>query len=376
MNVERARQQARLGLVGIAMLGLLAPTNTYAAKPDPTKESTAATREADGVKLRGTAEADGALGMYVDEATGEYVVVVPANGASRLAASNSSSLSIPVRVETRDIDAATIDQISLALEAVALKVNGQAFGFGFDPESGKFVVQSEAPESAFADVEKAFPGRIVFREARFEKTSIDNDGQPHWGGAKVAVSGGNACSSGFAMKFNATGKRYMITAGHCFTNGQSTNMGIAVREAEAYPYWDFEFIKNHTVAGYVYDAANHGRPVSNASNPTVGSTYCTTGVTSRVQCDWSLKKLNQTICWVPGFPDFSCQHNLASFRRPSGLPVQGGDSGGPLWFKYASTAGIRGIVSLKSYDAIEGWNSYATQYATIADYYRGVAIIP
>ena len=28
------------------------------------------------------------------------------------------------------------------------------------------------------------------------------------------------------------------------------------------------------------------------------------------------------------------------------------------------------------YDAFEGWNSFATQYQTIADYYRGVAIIP
>lgn len=168
----------------------------------------------------------------------------------------------------------------------------------------------------------------------------------------------------------------MVTAGHCFTNGQATNMGTAVRESAAYPYWDFEFIKDHTVKGYVYDSATHVRPVSNAWNPSVGSTYCTTGRTSGVPCDWSLKKLNQTICWVPGFPDWSCQHNLAEFRRPSGLPVQPGDSGGPLWFKYSSTAGIRGIVSLSAWDPIEGWNSFATQYQTIADYYRGVAIIP
>lgn len=41
-----------------------------------------------------------------------------------------------------------------------------------------------------------------------------------------------------------------------------------------------------------------------------------------------------------------------------------------------STAGIRGVVSLRAYDLFEGWNSFATQYGTIADYYRGVAIIP
>ena len=377
MKTERARQLARLGLVGIATLGLLAPTQTYAAKPDVRTESKAAMREANGLKLQEMAEAEGALGVYVDEATDEYVVVVPAAGQSRFVASDSASLGVPVRVETRDIDAATTDRIGETLEAMAPDLAGHAFGFGFDPKSGKVILRSDAPESAFAAVLKTFPGKIIFREAKFEQTSMANDGQPHWGGAKVAVTGGgNVCTSGFAIRFNASGGRYMITAGHCFTNGQSTSMGTAVREAEAWPYWDFEFIKGHTVAGYVYDSSTHGRPVSNASNPTVGSTYCTTGITSGVPCDWSLKKLNQTLCNIGGFPSGSCQHNLAEFRRPSGTPVQPGDSGGPLWFKYSSTAGIRGVVSLHAYDAFEGWNSYATQYQTIADYYRGVAIVP
>lgn len=64
-------------------------------------------------------------------------------------------------------------------------------------------------------------------------------------------------------------------------------------------------------------------------------------------------------------------------RLKTTLPRGGNDdSGGPLWYKYSSTAGIRGIVSLRAYDPIEGWNSFATQYQAIADYYRGVAIIP
>lgn len=376
MNGERKRRQARFSLVGIALLALAASPSASAATPDVTSESTAAKREADGVELQALAESKGALGVYVDADTGDYVVVVPAAAPSTFAASDSASLSLPVRVETRDIDAATLARMSAAFEGLAPKLTGKAFGFGFDPESGMVILRSEAPESAFSAVENAFPARIVFHPATFDSTSMDNDGQPHWGGAKVQVTGGgNFCTSGFAMHFNAGGN-YMITAGHCFTNGQSTNMGTAVRESAAYPYWDFEYIKNHTVAGYIYDAANHGRPVSNASNPSVGTTYCTTGVTSGVPCDWSLKKLNQTLCNIGGFPSGSCQHNLAEFRRPSGTPVQPGDSGGPLWYKYSSTAGIRGVVSLRAYDLFEGWNSYATQYQTIANYYVGGAIIP
>jgi hypothetical protein len=31
---------------------------------------------------------------------------------------------------------------------------------------------------------------------------------------------------------------------------------------------------------------------------------------------------------------------------------------------------------MRAYDVFEGWNSYATQYQTIATYYVGGAIIP
>jgi hypothetical protein len=43
-------------------------------------------------------------------------------------------------------------------------------------------------------------------------------------------------------------------------------------------------------------------------------------------------------------PNGECYHSLAAFNRPGGTPVQGGDSGGPLWLKYADgTAGVRAL---------------------------------
>ena len=96
MNVDIARRRARLGLVGIALVALVATPNAYAAPPDVTRESQAAIREQSGIKLTRPGESKGALGMYVDKDTGEYVVVLPAAARNSFAASDSASLGLPV----------------------------------------------------------------------------------------------------------------------------------------------------------------------------------------------------------------------------------------------------------------------------------------
>lgn len=376
MSNGRPSQRGRRALVAIAVLGLTAAPSvsaTTVGNADGSIEMAAreAAREADGVKLQALAESRGALGVFLDESTGEYVVVVPSTGESAFAASDSSGLSLSVRVETRDIDRATIDRIGDALLAIRPAIKQYSYGFGFDPESGTIILTSEAPESEFASIQKEFPGKISFRPGFFELTSQSNDTQPYSGGAYL--NGNLLCTSGFALDFNAGG-RYMVTAGHCNPNGTTTNMGTAWRESPAWPYWDFELIRGRTYRPYIYDSATTTRPVINATNPLVGSSYCITGRTSRSVCGWTLRKLNQTICYI----DIGeCFHDLAAFYRSSGLPTQDGDSGGPLWYKYNSPAraGIRGVLSGRGWDWIEGWNSWATQYQSIANYYVGHAAL-
>jgi hypothetical protein len=89
-----------------------------------------------------------------------------------------------------------------------------------------------------------------------------------------------------------------------------------------------------------------------------------------IRCDWKLRKLNQTVYYADIGQTF---HNLAEFYKPSSdnhiLP---GDSGGPLWYNYGGSpfgAGIRGVISGYGWDLFEGYNSYATQYQSIANYY-------
>ena len=135
-------------------------------------------------------------------------------------------------------------------------------------------------------------------------------------------------------------------------------------------------LSGKTYRPYIYDSANYTRPVYNAWDPAIGSSYCTTGRSSGIRCGWTVRSLNNTICYSGNYPAGACAHNLASFDKADGTPIQDGDSGGPLWFSYSSPlrAGIRGIVSGRALWPT-GWVSYATQYQVIADYYVGHAAL-
>ena len=369
MRSSRLPKQGRLALVALVSLGLAAPGGAFVTAGGVLGEVDPAVREADGVRLEGIAESKGALGVFFDEARGQYVVVVPASATSTFSVADASGLNFSVRLEKRSIDRATIDRIEQALEAIRPAIKQYSYGFGFDPETGTIALASEAPETAFASIEAAFPGKISFRPGWFRQAGWDNDTQPYSGGA--FLNGEKACTSGFALDFNIGG-RSMVTAGHCNVNGFATNMGTARREAAAYPYWDFELISGRTYRPYIYDTSSTTRPVINASNPSVGSSYCTTGRNTGFRCGWSVRKLDQTICFI-GYP--GCAHNLAEFYNSRGDIVQPGDSGGPLWFNSSSPfgAGVRGVTSGYGWDLFQGYSNYATQYQTIANYYVGHA---
>lgn len=341
------------------------------ASGTPTVSTTMAVVPEDAVlQLQEKATAQGALGIY--RAGSDYVVVRPTS-RSDLTSADFSVAGLTVRVKAIDIEPSTLDRLSDVLEQLSSTVEG-SFGFGFDPESGKMMLQSEVPPDAFATVMDTFPGLIDFREGKWDlAASWTNDAQPHWGGAWL-WSSSTLCTSGFSIADN-NGNRYMATAGHCFAQGTSTNMGTAWRPSDGYPYYDFEFITGHSVAGYMYDSATSGRRVKNAADPGVGYTYCATGRTSGFNCDWTVRRINQTMCYGP---NGACYHSLAAFDRPSNESVQDGDSGGPLWVRYSDgTAGVRGVVSGRFWDATTfHFLSYATQYQQVANFYVMHAIIP
>jgi len=347
--------------LGALLLGP-ATAGTVGAETDPD------VREEIGARLQVAALDAGALSTRYDEDGQGFVVTVgPGDDTSRILAA-ASRLGASVRVVRAAVDANLVDQISDELEALRPQIR-QSYGFGFDAESGTIRLMSEAPEEAFRAVTSRYPGAISFRPGYFRTTTMGND--PTAGGASIVA--GNQCTSGFSFDFNSGG-RYMVTAGHCFSNGTQTNMGTAWNDPQVYPYYDFELIYGGTYYGRIYHSWSNWRPVYNAYNPSIGAQYCTTGYSSGVICTWIVRSLNVTICYTENYP--GCAHELAGFNKSGGGHVVGGDSGGPLWYSYSSPsrAGVRGVISGYFWDIFTAdWMSYATQYQTISSFYVGHA---
>jgi len=371
MRTRDPRRLRRLATGLVAILALVALRSGSAQASEDSHASANAAREEQGAELQALVDADQALGVYWDEAKGEYSLVVSSvRGDGRSVTPPSGPAR--VRLETSQLDRDAIDRIEDSIFSKRADLKDYSLGYGFDPESGTVLLRSDAPQSAFAQILEAYPGMITFRQAKFELASSSNDPQPHSGGA--SLNGTLNCTSGFTFKFNSTGKRYMVTAGHCNPHGTSTNMGTVWRDSQVYPHWHFELVHGHSYQGRIYDSANFTRPVVNAQNPAVGASYCTRGRTTGTVCGYIVRKLNQTICY-PNYP--GCAHNLVEFYRSDETIPQPGDSGGPLYFSYSSPsrAGIRGVVSGTSWDLFQGWSGYATQYQTIANWYLGQAVL-
>ncbi len=164
------------------------------------------------------------------------------------------------------------------------------------------------------------------------------------------------------------------------TDGTVSSMGQAIRSSSIYPYYDIEQISGQSYGGYIYDEDLGWATVKHAGNPAIGGTYCTTGDTTDIFCNWKLRSLNVTICYTQDYPSGACAHSLTGFDDPAtGKHVQPGDSGSPLWIYWNQTTGvgIRGVVSGYFFDLPSGrYVSYATQYNRIATEFGGNAYIP
>jgi hypothetical protein len=361
--VIRVFPRVRIGLVAIVLIAafVVPPGSQPSVKAGQDAVSVEEeSLESAGIALQELADTSGALGSYWDQKTQAFVYVVSSSDASvpplGLAANGFAT-----RVETRDISRADIGSISDALLGLRAKLSKYAYGFGFDIRSGQIFVQSEAPKGEFSSLIDSYPGMISFRSGEWSLASWSNDSAPFKGGAWE--NGSHSCTAGFTVTQSSV--RKMAIAGHCILANESTNMGTGQTGAW-YPDYDIALIRGSTYATGIWDSASTTRVVHDATNTTIGSKYCTTGRTSGFRCSWEVISRGVTICYTQGYPSGACAHGLVGFVRDDRQPIEPGDSGGPLWKKYADgTAGVRGVISGYFFDYFYGFVSYATEYLVI-----------
>lgn len=106
------------------------------------------------------------LGLYLDDATGEHVVVVPSTGDVPSAA-DYAAFGLPVRIETLDLTPEELEAIRSDARSLAASLSREgrgAFGIWFDARLGRVVVEDSAPASAFATLLERYPGKVEYRQ--------------------------------------------------------------------------------------------------------------------------------------------------------------------------------------------------------------------
>jgi hypothetical protein len=261
-------------------------------------------------RLQDGADAAGALGIFIDDQTGEIVVVGPSGSRKALEAANLAGDGLQIRILELDVSRSDVDVISQRLVALrsSEQLTGETYRFGFDPELGKVVLAATAPRSAFGDVLDAFPDLLVYREGEpAVRTSRSNDGEPHWGGAEI-TDGSGGCSSGYTVNKTSNGLNYMVTAGHCallhaaITQPDTGLSYGTVASRATFPTRDMELIGGETYSGKIYvgDEIGVGRSVWTASNPALGASYCFSGTTTNESCGHVVTDTDETLCFVDG----------------------------------------------------------------------------
>lgn len=339
----RWRRRASLGLAcALVTFGLLFP-GVALADPEPVGGGAEplggeAPDEA-AARLEESAVAAGALGIYIDDQTAEYVVVGWHDSRPSLEAANLARNGLPVRIETRNVTRSDVDAITKRLTGLRTdqSLAGKSYRFGIDPELGTVVLVSDAPKSEFADVLEEFPELIEYRQGGpFTRLTRSNDAEPHWGGAEITDFERN-CTSGYTVRKTSNGLNHMVSAGHC----GSVNEAIAqpdtgfsygtVKFKAAFPATDALLIGGETFSGRIYIGNEAGiqMPVSNAGNPVLSATYCFSGSETNESCGHVVNDTDEIVCFEDG-----CTQHLVVFTGSS----LGGDSGGPIFIKVGTTS--------------------------------------
>lgn len=262
-----------------------------------------------------------------------------------------------------------------------------SFGSYVDPNNGRIVLNTDAPGKVVASLTDAPGMGVAERQAASQAqvrrvTTKDNwhrrdDIPAYYGGGGVTLTANTPwCSSGYTVQ-NSAGTRQMITAGHCFANGDSvltesganwygTVSGRHLPTFDGQPR-DMELIGGASYWGRIFTGgvtSSTSAPVVAAGEAFVNFTnYCHSGRTTGENCGHTATSITAQVCTQSG-----CKSPVIAFT--GGNMIQGGDSGSPFYVMDSNGgAWIRGH-SIAS----GGGTGYAEKWVNVAAAY-GVSIV-
>lgn len=279
-------------------------------------------------------------------------------------------------------DFAVSPEVAAAKEAIQARVRefvstrdtAHSFASFADPTTDKVVLSTDAPREVVAELVGSY-GDLVHHteEPVLDSNTRKYDTEPFWGGAGVKYPQAAPCTTGYAVR-NAALKEFMVTAGHCFFNGQGVwventagfvvgnDAYVGVVSGKALPTHDMALIGGQDYDGHIYVGgvnSSLGLPVTAAADPAKDVwTYCHSGRTTGEKCGHGVVDLAAEVCNTSG-----CKKPVAAYK--GGTLHDGGDSGGPFFSKFAdNSVAIRGHVIARTaeYGYVEMWSRVKAKY--------------
>ncbi|GAA0231250.1 hypothetical protein GCM10010492_32350 [Saccharothrix mutabilis subsp. mutabilis] len=307
-------------------------------------------------------------------ATGKTEQTLPHDSAYYERALAEEAANAPVLEERPEVAAAN--------EAVRARVHEQlaagsrhSFTTFTDPTIGKAVLLTDAPREVVATLVGEHADHVtVIADPVLNTASRKYDSAPFYGGAGIQYYNDPPCTTGYAVK-TALAKKFLVTAGHCYDNGQSvwvenspnntqnTPEHLGSVSLDGYPAHDMALIGGKTYSGNIYVGGTNSTtsvPVATASNPIKGVyTYCHSGRSTGEQCGHGVVSLDAEVC---NYGE-TCRKPVAAFK--GGVLNTGGDSGAPFYTKFQdSSVAIRGhvIAANSTYGFAETWGRVQAKY--------------
>ena len=224
-------------------------------------------------------------------------------------------------------------------------------GWYLDAHDSTYHVFFQEKNRAAAEALKQRLGDVVTLEYQDGESTLDDrvdDGQPHWGGARIGpVGGSNTCTSGFTVDTGSAGKA-MITAGHCFSLNQAVESGNEAYGSitrRRFPTYDMEIINasNQNYDDDLYHdpiwAENDPMDVEGGSTPTGGDMLCVSGGWTRAVCYVEVLDTcyDHTFLYNGEWLTTPC---VMMVDKPGDQVCTGGDSGGP-YYRRPGASGAR-----------------------------------
>lgn len=300
----------------------------------------------------------------VTSSSGRQVAKDAGSGAKASTALSPAVSLASTRIQTRIVD--------------YVKAHGTKYSFASyaDTATGRAVISTDAPEAVVSSLTTGYRDVVDVRRSEVaDLWSRRDDIASFWGGNGITLAGSvpnPRCSGGYTVQ-NSAGARFLVTAGHCYTNGQTavTELGgrvVGTVSGNGLPSADMELIGGQSYAPYIYVGgvnSTTGNHIVGAGDPVVGfNDYCHSGRTTGENCGHTANSVTATVCTSSG-----CKSPVIAFT--GGNQPQGGDSGSPFYVKSSSGPDkfIRGHII-----AGDGTTSYAEKWSRVSARF-GVTIV-